>query len=415
MGQTLIEKVLARASGRQTVSPGEFIWAVPDLIIGHDLNFPRYRRMMQESGFMHLADASKVMVTIDHTTLSEQQSALEEHTWIRRDAESEKIHWFFDVGRQGISHNLPLDVDAVHPGMLVLASDTRAPALGCASAVSIAVGIGLVTVLATGKAWLRVPETIRVNVRGSLARNVMSRDIAQWIANRIGYENGDYRCIEFGGEFIDNLDMDGRHTLCNAMVDIGVKTAVCVPASASHVRDKGVSQWVTSDANASYVDVLDIDAGTIGPQISIPPDPENVVPASQMLGTRITHAFVGSCIGGKMEDMRAAGRCLAGRKVAPNVRMTIIPATQEIYKRALSEGLIDIFSQAGAVVAAGICGPCYGTFSPLAPGDVSLCTATRNDPGRMGSEDATVFIANAAVVAASAVQGRISMPEDTEE
>jgi 3-isopropylmalate/(R)-2-methylmalate dehydratase large subunit len=400
---TIAEKILARASGKDSVRAGEFVWAVPDLVIGHDLNYPRYRKMMKDNGYEHVASPKKILITIDHTTNAQDPVTLGYHRAMREDAKAEGLGAFYDIGRNGISHNVPLDHGRVKPGMLVVASDTRAPALGCAGAMSIAIGIGLVTVLSLGRGWFRVPETIRVNLAGEMRPGVMSRDIAQWIANRIGYEAGDYRCIEFVGSLLEKLGEDERHTLCNAMVDIGCKAAVCsMPAQG----------WVTSDRDAVFADTIGVDASQIGPQVSVPPDPENVMPIADVLGREITHAFVGSCIGGKMEDLRAAAKVMKGRKVSDGVRMIVIPATQDIYKKAMAEGLMTIFVDAGCVISAGICGPCYGTFAPLGDGDVSIGTPTRNDPGRMGSEQATIYIANAAVVAASAVTGRITDPKD---
>lgn len=412
MGQTIAQKVIARSSGRDAVRVGEFVWAVPDLIIGHDLNYPRYRKMMQEAGFEHLASPEKVLITIDHTTHATDAASVNAHAFMRIDAGREQVKAFYDLGRHGISHNVPLDDHHVRPGMLVVASDTRAPALGCVGALAIAVGIGLVTVMATGRVWLRVPESIRVNLRGTPAPGVMSRDIAQWIANRIGFEQGDYRAIEFAGETVARFGIDQRHTLCNAMVDLGVKAAVCLePLIEVRERpDLAWPEWLKADADAEYVQTFDLDIGALGPQVSVPPDPENVVPIEEVLDRAISHAFVGSCIGGKMEDLRAAAGVLKARAIAPGVRLVVIPATQAIYRQALAEGLIDTFAKAGAVISAGICGPCYGTFAPLGDGDVSIGTPTRNDPGRMGSEGATIYIANAAVVAASAVAGRIADP-----
>jgi len=259
----------------------------------------------------------------------------------------------------------------------------------------------LVTVMSTGRGWFRVPETIRVELSGTLPAGVMSRDLAQWIAHQIGYERGDYRCIEFAGDLVDRASEDARHTLCNAMVDLGCKAAVCAVSA---------DGWVQSDPDAVFAEVLELDVSSLEPQISVPPDPENVRPIGEVVGRAITHAFVGSCIGGKLEDLRAAAAVLRGRRVADGVRMIVIPATQAIHRQALAEGLMATFAEAGAVTAAGICGPCYGTFAPLGDGDVSIGTPTRNDPGRMGSEQATIYIANAAVVAASAVHGRITDP-----
>ncbi|WP_233233305.1 aconitase family protein [Bordetella sp. LUAb4] len=399
-GYTAVEKILARAAHLEHVRADAVIWAEPDMIAAHDLNYHRHRKLIASLGYANLATPDKVLVTIDHTTHSAAPGHLQAQAFMRADTKAQNVRWFFDTGRHGISHNLPLETGALAPGMLVVAADTRAPALGCDGAIGIALGMSVTLALATGRVWLRVPRTIRIDLHGTPRRGVMSRDIAQWIAARIGADAGDYKCIEFCGPYLHNATQDERHTLCNAVVDIGAKTAICPDAS---------TRWC-SDDNAVFDQRLAWDVGVIEPQICLPPDPQNCVPLAQALGTPITSAFIGSCIGGKMEDLRAAAEVLRGRCVAPGVRLTVIPATQAIYRQALREGLIADISLAGAEVAVGICGPCYGTYAPLGDGDTSICTATRNDTGRLGSMQSTVYIANAAVVAASAVAGRIANP-----
>lgn len=402
---TLAEKILARAAGMDMARAGDVVWAEPDLVTTHDLNYERHRKMLQALGYANIAHPERVLATIDHTTHSASTGHVDAHAFMRGDARAQKIGWFMDAGRHGISHNVPLDLGIVKPGMLIVAADTRVPALGCDGAMAVALGLGASMALATGKVWLRVPETIRVRLDGTPRAGVMSRDIAQWVAAAIGDERGDYRCIEFVGGYVGRLDQDGRHTLCNGMVDIGVKTAICPATDADGVR------W-QSDEDAAFAEDLRFDVGDMDLVICAPPDPQNVAPLSAHAGLPITSAFVGSCIGGKMEDLRAAAAVLNQRRVAPGVRLTVIAATQAIYQQALREGLVSAISEAGAEVAAGICGPCYGTYSPIGSGDVSISTATRNDAGRSGGGNAPVYLANAAVVAASAVLGRIASPAE---
>lgn len=404
---TLAEKILARASGAATVRAGEVVWATPDLVTAHDLNYERHRRMLTGLGYPAIAQPEKVFVTLDHTTHSSAPQHLAAHAFMRRDTREQGVGWFLDTGRHGISHNAPLETDAVQPGMLVVAADTRLPALGCRGAMAVALGLSVTMALATGRVWLRVPETIRLRLDGRAAPGVMSRDIAQRLAAWIGPERGDYRCIEFHGAYVEALDEDGRHTLCNAMVDIGVKAAICQATDAQGVR------WA-SDGDACFAEDLCKDVSDIGLQICLPADPQNTVPLDQALGRPISSAFIGSCIAGKMEDLRATAAVLRGRRVHADVRLTVIAATQGIYRQALAEGLVADISAAGAEVSAGVCGPCYGTHAPLSDGDVSICTATRNDAGRLGSMAAQAYIANAAVVAASAVLGRIAAPAELE-
>jgi 3-isopropylmalate/(R)-2-methylmalate dehydratase large subunit len=415
MGMTIVEKVLARASGRSSIRAGEIVWATPDLMIGHDLNYPRYREMMDQMGVDKVAHPDRLLLTIDHLPYSDDVKAAKVHARMRNDARRENIAHFFDLGRHGISHNVPLDHGIVRPGMLVITSDTRSPALGCVGAIGIALGAGFLTVMVSGQAWLRVPPTIRVVLTGKPRKGVMARDIGEWVANRVGPDRADYKVIEFDGDAMRHFPTDERHTLCNAMVDIGVKSTLVLPDALTREYVEsfgGAFAPVLPDGDAVYEEVLGFDISDIEPQVSLPPDPENVRPVSEVVGQRIDQAFVGACISGKITDLRAAAAVLRGRKVHSDVRLIVIPATQKIYDQAAKEGLIEVFSAANCYVAVGACGPCYASLAPLSDGEVCIGTGTRNEPGRMGSEKATVLIANPATVAASAVKGVVADPRE---
>ncbi|WP_374449030.1 aconitase/3-isopropylmalate dehydratase large subunit family protein [Stella sp.] len=413
MGSTITEKILSRCAG-QPVSPGDIVWVTPDLIVGHDLNYPIYRRMLHSIGIERVESPEKLVLTIDHQPYTDSAKVAADFRLMREDARNHGIGHFFDVGRAGISHNLPLDRGLIRPGMLVITSDTRSPALGCVGALGIAFGGAFLMQLATGRSWVRVPATIRVSITGKRPSWLMSRDIAQWIAGQIGLERADYHVLEFDGPVVDGMDIDERHTLCNTMVDLGVKSAIAVPSEAilATVRSRTDVPFevVRSDPDAHYADHLIFDIADLEPQVAVPPSPELARPVSELAGKPVTHAFVGACIAGKLEDMRAAAQVLRGRKVADGVQFCIIPATQEVYHQSLGEGLIDIFAAAGVQIAVGTCGPCVGGIMPLNDGDVCISTGTRNDPGRMGSPSSEVYLASAATVAASAVTGRITDP-----
>jgi 3-isopropylmalate/(R)-2-methylmalate dehydratase large subunit len=413
MASTIAEKILARASGRKTVTPGEIVWATPDVVICHDHNFPRFLDGMEAVGKKRIAVADRLLVGIDHRPYSDDPVIVRARRRIREAVKEQGVKRFFDLGEHGISHNLPIDHGMVRPGQLVIASDSRAPALGAAGAMAIPLGGGLLVVLATGKAWLRVPHSIRVVVSGKPRAGVMSRDIAAHLINRIGADQGDYRSVELGGPTIAAMSMDERQTVCNAMVDIGVKAAI-VPADDVTLRWAARFDWtaepVHADPDAAYERVLEFDVSGLEPQIALPPDPTNIRPLSEMLGRKVQQVFVGSCIGGKLEDIRAAAHTVRGHTVKPGVRFLVIPATTAIYHAALAEGLIEILSAAHADIAVGACGPCYGTLAPLEGDEVCIATSTRNEMGRMGSEKATVLLSNAAVAAAAAITGEITDP-----
>jgi 3-isopropylmalate/(R)-2-methylmalate dehydratase large subunit len=414
MGRTIAQKILARASGRKDVTPGEIVWATPDVVVCHDHNFPRFLDGMQVVGRDKIAVADRLVVGVDHRPYSDDPVIVRARQRIRDEVARQGVKRFFDLGEHGISHNLPIDHGTVRPGQLLIASDSRAPALGAAGAMAIALGGGLLVVLATGRAWLRVPHSLKVVVTGTPRPGVMSRDIAAFLIREIGPDLGDYRSIELGGSTIAAMDMDERQTVTNAMVDIGVKAAI-VPAD--EVTRKWASQFdwpfepVLADPDAEYEKVLEFDIGALEPQIALPPDPTNLQPLSAMLGRKVQQVFIGSCIGGKLEDIRAAANTVRGHKIKPGMRFIVIPATTGIYKQALAEGLIDALAAANAVIAVGACGPCFGTLAPLEGDEVCLATSTRNENGRMGSEKATVLLSNAAVAAAAAITGEITDPQ----
>jgi 3-isopropylmalate/(R)-2-methylmalate dehydratase large subunit len=412
-GSTIAQKILARASGRERVSAGEIVWATPDVVICHDHNFPRFLDGMQAVGRERIAVADRLVVGIDHRPYSDDPVIVRARRRIRETVKEQGIKRFFDLGEHGISHNLPIDHGMVRPGQLVIASDSRAPALGASGAMSIPLGGGLLVVLATGKAWLRVPESLKVIVGGKPRAGVMSRDIGAYLIQQIGADNGDYRSIELSGPTIAAMSMDERQTICNAMVDIGVKAAMVVPDEVTRAwaaRFDWKAEPVLPDADASYEQVLEFDVSHLEPQIALPPDPTNLKPLSEMVGRKVQQVFIGSCIGGKLEDIRAAAHTVRGRKAKPGVRFLVIPATTAIYRAALEEGLIDMLANANADIAVGACGPCYGTLAPLEGDEVCIATSTRNEVGRMGSEKATVLLSNAAVAAASAITGEITDP-----
>jgi 3-isopropylmalate/(R)-2-methylmalate dehydratase large subunit len=416
MGYTIAEKILARTAGRNAANAGDILWAVPDVMITHDYSYPGYRDAMRKMGIENIASPEKLILTVDHRPYSDNIRIVEARKQMRDDVKRQGIKHFFDVGRNGISHNLPLDYGLVMPGMLVVSSDTRAPSLGCTGALSVAIGGGLVTVMVCGKVWLRVPQTLSVKVVGRPQSGVMSRDIGVWIAKTISMDKADYRVVEISGSALQHFDLESRHTICNAMVDIGVKSAVVAPDDclmdyvSRFAGDAGAI--LKSDDDAEFAERFCFDISDLSPQISLPPEPENLHPVAAAAGEKIDQAFIGSCMGGKLEDLRAAAAMLRGRKVHAHVRLIVIPATQAIFAQATREGLMDIFAAASAQIAVGACGPCFGTLAPLSDNEVCISTSTRNDVGRMGSPTSRLILASAATVAASAVNGCVTDPRE---
>lgn len=416
MGKTLVQKVLARTSGRRDVSIGEILVCEPDVIETIDLTMPHYLRTLRTLGVTRLAAPERIVCFSDHEVPAHSERVATLQRQLRRELQELGVPYFYDVGRHGISHQAIVEKGHVLPGMLVIGADTHATTLGGVGALAPPVNYEVVQVLATNQIWLRVPQTIRVVLQGRRPPGVMSRDIAQWSIAKLGAERCDYRVLEFAGPAIADLDVDGRMTLCNVTVDAGAKAGVVeadeVTLAYLRPRAKREFEPVRSDADASYELTFPVDLPRLEPMVAAPPSPDNVIPVSAVAGLAVDQVYIGSCAGGRMEDLRAAASVVRGRSVHPRVRMIVVPTSQEIFAQAAREGLLETFVEAGAAVTAPNCGPCYGNLAPLAEGEVCVGTGTRNEPGRMGSAKASVYLANAATAAAAALAGKIIDPRD---
>lgn len=408
MAMTLAAKVLARASGRASVEVGEVVFAEPDLFQLIDLEMPHFCSTLEAEGVEKLAFPERCVVFSDHEVPTQTVAVANQLRNLRGQLNRYGITNYYTQGRHGISHQAIVEKGHVSPGMLVIGPDTHITTLGCVGAVGIPINYETVQALVTGTIWLRVPETIRITLTGKPRAGVMSRDIAQTIAAMITRERADYRVIEFRAP---QLDMDARMTLCNVMVDIGAKSAVVEPDNITREylasRSSLDPAYVLSDEDAVFAEDLQVDLGEIEPMLAAPPRPDNIVPISSLRGKKVDYVYVGSCAGGRMEDLRAVFKVLKGRQIHPDVRMFIIPTTQETYAAAAREGLLDAFANAGAVVMPPNCGPCYGGLAPLAEGEVCVGTGTSNVPGRMGSKSAEIYLSNATIAAFAAVAGKI--------
>ncbi len=412
MGQTIAEKILARASGKESVTPGEIVWATPDLVTTPEVSFPAYMRALKSAGITKLANPDKVVVVIDHETPAQTIKGAERNKEVRISAANLRVGHFYEG--EGITHPLVVEKGLIKPGMLVMAADTHTTSLGGIGALAIPFGFELTMVLGIGKIWLKVPESIRIELTGSLNSGVTGRDVIMAAIRLIGPARADYRVFEFAGSGLETLSVQTRMTICNMAIDSGAKSAV-MPSSEiclTYLRAHGVTspEHFQSDDDADFAARISIDMGTLEPQVAAPPSPTEIRAVSEVAQTKITHAYIGSCASGTIEDLRLASRILRDKRVHPEVQLLIIPSTLTAYRDAMREGLLDLFIQAGAQVSSPTCGPCFGGLAQLAPGDVRISTSTRNDPGRMGSTEASIYLASAATVAASALAGAIADP-----
>jgi len=417
----ITEKILAKASGKKSVSPEEIVDANVDMIMVHDLTGPLAVEAFKKIGIEKVWDNKKVVVILDHQVPAESVKAAELHKTMRQFAKDQKLR-IYDVGRGGICHQVMPEKGHVVPGTVIVGADSHTCTYGAFGAF--ATGIGsteAAAVFATGKIWLKVPAAIKINVNGKFGKYVTAKDLVLNIIGKLGADGAIYKSAEFTGPTIREMSMAGRMTICNMAVEMGAKNGVVEPDETTKEflknRVKTLPDFAAlkSDKDAAYERTMEFNVAKLEPQVACPSSVDNVKPVSEVGNVPIEQAFIGSCTNGRIEDLRLAAQILKGKKVKDGVRTLVIPASQEVYKQALTEGLTEIFTDAGAVVCGSACGPCLGGhIGLLAAGETCVSTSNRNFIGRMGSTQASVYLASPATVAASAVTGKITDPRTLE-
>ena len=418
----ITEKILAKASGKTQVQPGEIVDANVDMVMIHDLTGPLAVEAFKKIGVKKVWDNQKAVVILDHQVPAESVTAAELHKTMRKFAQDQRLQ-IYDVGKGGICHQVMPEKGHVLPGSVIVGADSHTCTYGAFGAF--ATGIGsteAAAVLATGKIWLKVPEAIKINVEGRFQRYVAPKDLILHIIGKLGAGGAIYKSAEFRGPTIRAMSIAGRMTLCNMTVEMGAKNGIVEPDETTRKFLEGRTtkmlppfESLISDPDAAYEKTVDIDVTDLTPQIAYPSSVDNVKPASEMGNVKVEQAFIGSCTNGRIEDLRVAAEIMKGNMVKDGVRTLVIPASQEVYRQALKEGLIEIFTDAGALVCGSTCGPCLGGhIGLLAPGETCVSTSNRNFIGRMGSKEANVYLASPATVAASAITGKITDPRELE-
>ena len=417
----IIEKILANASGKRAVSPGEIIEASIDAAMIHDLTGPLAIKSFRKIGAKKVWDNQRIVVILDHIVPASSVISANLHRIVRNFVEEQNIENFYDVGRGGVCHQVMPEKGHVRPGEVIVGADSHTCTYGAFGAF--ATGIGsteIAAVFATGKLWFRVPEVIKVNVTGKFRKMVTAKDLTLNVVGNIGADGAIYKGLEFGGATIREMSVDGRMVLCNMAVEMGAKAGIIEPdqKTLDYVKgrtDKTIKP-VKSDPDAVYERVLDVDISDLEPQVAVPHSVDNVKPVSEVEDIEVDQAFIGSCTNGRLEDLRSAARVLKGKRIAGGVRLVVIPASQEIYLNALNEGLIKTFMEAGATIGNPNCGPCLGGhMGILAEDEVCISSSNRNFVGRMGSTKSYVYLASPATVAASAITGKITDPRRLKE
>ena len=415
---TITEKILAAHSGKKEVSPGELINAKVDLILANDITAPIAISEFKKIGAKDVFDKDRIALIPDHFAPQKDIKAAEQCKMLREFSREYKLSLYFEIGRMGIEHALLPEEGLVVPGDCVIGADSHTCTYGALGAFSTGVGsTDVAAAMATGQCWFKVPESIKYIYYGKLNKWVGGKDLILHTIGDIGVDGALYRAMEFAGETIQNLPIHGRLTMCNMAIEAGGKSGIIVPdkITKSYVRRraKRPPAFYKSDKKAKYVDIREYDCSKIPLTVSCPHLPSNTRPAAELFEVNIDQVFIGSCTNGRLEDLREAAMIIKGRKVNPNVRMIVIPATQKIYRQAMKEKLLDIFIEAEAAVSTPTCGPCLGGhMGILAKGERALATTNRNFIGRMGHPESEVYLSNPAVAAASAVLGRIGTPEE---
>lgn len=414
MGMTIAEKILAEHSGRDKVEPGDIVDAQVDLIMIHDGLGHWIIRVLEECGVMEVWDPDKVVVIIDHWFPAPTIDAAENHKALRRFAKKYGINHFFDGG-VGICHQVLPESGYIRPGELIIGGDSHTTTYGAFGSLATGMGtIDIATALVKGRLWFKVPDTMKYEVVGKLPKMVMSKDVILKIIGDIGVEGASYKSVEFHGETVREMSVDGRMSITNMILEAGAKTGIMEPneETLSYIKNRTDKPFkiVKADINAEYQDTIETNVSKLDPQVAKPHSPENVAPVSEVEGVEIDQAFIGSCTNGRIEDLSIAAYILRGEKVHPNVRLIIVPASSEVYLQAIRKGLIETFMRAGAIVCRSSCGPCCGIYGVLASKEICISASSRNFIGRMGSEEAKIYLASPATVAASAIKGYITDP-----
>ncbi|MBN2239472.1 MAG: 3-isopropylmalate dehydratase large subunit [Dehalococcoidales bacterium] len=420
MGMTLAEKILARASGKDSVKPGDYVTANVDLVMANDSGLKTIIPILEEAGIKKLWDTSKIVAVFDHYSPPSTTIHADLHKKTREALRKYGVENLYDVGT-GIEHQVLIENGWVVPGELIVAGDSHTTTHGAFSAAATGIGSSEAAyVIATGRLWFRVPETIRFIMTGALPPGIMSKDIILYIAGKYSSSAAQYRAIEFTGPVAEQMSLESRLTVSNMAMEIGAKFAFFEP-------DRKVDDYLSTrtcepyhpvyaDKDAAYKAEYEIDISGLEPQAAMPYTVDNVRPVTEIAGKVIHQALLGSCTNGRIEDLRTAADILRGKKVHPGTRLLVAPASSEVYRQAAEEGIIEILLVAGAILCPAGCGACFGShLGLLADGETCIATINRNFRGRMGSPESEVYLASPATVAASAIEGRIADPRNYRE
>ena len=412
MGKTFAEKILAIKSGKKSTVAGEIVTVSPDIVLSHD-NTAAISKKFLQIGVKTVNHPEKIVIILDHCIPAASEKYASNHKIIREFVEEQDIENFFDIN-VGVCHQVLPEKGYVLPGTLVLGADSHTTTHGAFGAFATGIGRSEVaSIWANDKIWLKVPETIKIEVSGKLPIGLYPKDIILHIIGNLGADGVLYKSVEFTGNIIKEMDISGRMTLCNMSVEMGAKNAYVEPDEKTvqwlSSRTKRKYEIVKSDPDAVYEKVIKYQVNELEPQIACPHTVDNVKSVSEVIGTKINQVLIGTCTNGRINDLKIASEILKDKTIFKNTRLLVFPASMEVYAEAMELGILKELVKSGAVIMNPGCGPCLGAHEgALAPGEICLSTANRNFKGRMGCKDAEVYLASPATVAASALSGEIT-------
>ncbi len=416
MGHTFAEKILAQKAGLGEAKAGEIVEVTPDVALSHDNTAPIFG-IFKDMGADRVINPAMHAIILDHATPAPTTKHAENHRIIRDFVLDQCIKNFFDVGR-GICHQVLVEEGLALPGEIVLGSDSHTPHAGVMGAFAAGIGRSeMASIWALGRIWLRIPETLKIVAHNTLPHGVSSKDLALSIIGDLGSDAALYMSVEWHGEAIEEMSLEQRSVLTNMMAEMGAKNSYIPPDEKTFqfLQDRSRRKFMAifPDQDAEYAKTLEVDGSSIEPMIACPHTVDNVKPLSEVAGLKIDQAFLGTCTNGRLSDLAIAAKVIGSSKISAQTRMIVIPASSQVYKDALKAGYIETFINAGAVVESPGCGPCMGNHMGVpAVGEITISSANRNFRGRMGTKDSEIYLANPAVVAASAIKGEIIHPEE---
>ncbi len=415
---TITEKILAKHAGKKYLEPGELINARVDIALGNDITAPIAIKGFESTGAKKVFNRNRVVLVPDHFTPNKDIKSAMQVKILRDFARKHRLSHYYEGGDVGVEHALLPELGVVVPGDLVIGADSHTCTYGGLGAFATGVGsTDLAAAMITGELWFKVPQSIKFIFHGKLRKWVTGKDLILHIIGEIGVDGALYKAMEFTGDTITGLTMESRLSMCNMAIEAGAKNGIIAPDSVTEqyvkTRAERKYKFYESDAGAKYSEIIDFDTSKIEPKVALPSLPDNTKNISEIGRISIDQSVIGSCTNGRIEDLAVAARILKGRKVAPYVRLIILPATPLIYKEALRRGYFKVFTDAGAIISPPTCGPCLGGhMGILAEGERAISTTNRNFVGRMGHPKSEVYLSNPAVAAASAVKGYIAHPDE---